>query len=149
MRAVSDWLLGELTDNVRAGEDVVDPFLAHRQRQEKFTRLVVTNPVVGEYLRQMLSESGTIGATWFRQLVEESSRGLAERERAGSAHPSADTIAEAAMLLVIAIAPILLEKFLKEALQCDFDQLNERWNRVEGDLLGRSIYRPATPRDAC
>ena len=54
--AVSDWLLSELAKSVVADDDVVDPFLAHRQRQAKFTRLVVTNPVVGDYLRQMLSE---------------------------------------------------------------------------------------------
>ena len=88
------------------------------------------------------------GTAWFRKLVDEASRGLVQRKRSGHATGTADTAAEAAMLLVVAIAPILLQRFLQEALDCDFSELSERWNDAERALLGRSLYQPMESDEA-
>jgi AcrR family transcriptional regulator len=143
--AVSAWVVRHLrtvTSDVRTSASAVD---AHRDRQLRFERAVSETPRLGDYVRRMLLDGSREGVEWFTQAVESSAAALAERERAGMARPSKDLRTEAAMLLLLGFAPVLLQPLLEHALGVDFGTAaaRRRWRDAESELLTSPLYAPA------
>jgi AcrR family transcriptional regulator len=144
--AVADWVVDHLRQVTADIEATADPVEAHRRRQLRFERMVTDTPRLGDYLRRMLLDGSPAGLDWFKQAVDRSAAGLVQRERQGLARPSQDIQAEAVMLIVLGLAPVLLRPLVEHALGVDFqdEPARRRWRDAESELLTSALYRSAT-----
>lgn len=143
---VTAWVVDHLHAITRDTDTDRDPVRAHRSRQARFDRLMAEVPSLGGYVRRMLLDGTPEGLEWFRRSVDQSAAEIRDRERRGTARPSSDVRAEAAMLLVLGFAPVLLQPLLEHALGIDFADppARARWRRTESELLTTALYPPAT-----
>jgi TetR/AcrR family transcriptional regulator, regulator of cefoperazone and chloramphenicol sensitivity len=143
--AVAAWVHGHLQEATRDSDTGRDPVEAHRIRQARFDRMVAEVPSLGGYVRRMLLDGTPEGLEWFRQAVDQSAGEIAARERVGKARRSADVRAEAAVLIVLGFAPVLLRPLIEHALGIDLadPRARARWRRMESELLTSALYPPA------
>ena len=142
--AVAEWVVDHLHRATRDSGSGGDPVAAHRSRQARFDRMVAEVPHLGDYVRRMLLDGTPEGLAWFRRAVDQSAGEIAARERLGQARPSADVRAEAALLIVLGFAPVLLRPLLEHALDMDLQDpaARARWRRMQSELLTSALYPP-------
>ncbi|MCW2528410.1 MAG: putative HTH-type transcriptional regulator [Pseudonocardiales bacterium] len=123
-----------------------DPSSGHESRLAVVGRLLVDVPNLGGYLRRMLLDAQPEGLTWFREAVQATATDIRDREVRGMARQSADIQAEAAMLLVLTFAPLLLQPLLEHAIDIDLSEETgrARWRAAQLELLTSALY-PASP----
>lgn len=149
--SVSAWVLDLLESATADTADTDDPARAHEARLAGFDQLAVDVPLLPAYLRRTIMETTTEGVEWFRTSVDRTAADLERREKAGGARSSHDRQAEATILIVLALAPVLLKPLLERALDIDLDDAaaRARWNRASSELLTSGpLYPPATPLKA-
>lgn len=140
---VSAWVLKVLRQEVRdpTGDD---PSRTAQQRLAAFGRMLRETPHVTGFLRHMLLDGSADGVAWFRQAVAAEAEDIRALEAAGLARPSRDVEAEATILLVLTLAPLLLQPLLESALDVDFGTAEgrARWGDVQRELLTSALYPP-------
>jgi TetR/AcrR family transcriptional regulator, regulator of cefoperazone and chloramphenicol sensitivity len=143
--AVSEWVVDHLHQATRDSAADADPVALHRSRQARFDRMVAEVPHLGDYVRRMLLDGTPEGLAWFRRAVDQSAGEIAARERLGTARPSADVRAEAALLIVLGFAPVLLRPLLEHALDMDLQDpaARARWRRMQSEILTSALYQPS------
>jgi AcrR family transcriptional regulator len=136
--AVLEWMQQATAES--ANDD--DPAGAHERRLERFERLLSEQPAIRGFVRRMLLEGTPAGLAWFRGAVDRSAAELLRRERSRMARPSYDVRAEATMLLILWLAPLLLGPLVEHALDVDFadEAAQVRWRRAQTELLTSSLY---------
>jgi AcrR family transcriptional regulator len=142
---VAAWALEVLGAATREADTGDDPAGAHEQRQAAMDGLLQRRPQLADYLRQLLLAPTPEGLEWFRQAVGSTAADLVRREEQGRARRSGDVQAEAAMLLVLSMAPVLLRPLLEAALDTDLAAPagRERWRSAEAELLTSALYPPS------
>jgi AcrR family transcriptional regulator len=142
---VSAWVLTMLRQEVRdpAGDS---PAASAQERLAAFGRMLRGTPHVTGFLRHMLLDGSPDGIAWFRRAIEAEAEDLRALEAAGLARPSRDVEAEAAVMLVLSLAPLLLQPLLEAALDVDFGTAagRARWGDVHRELLTSAVY-PSRP----
>lgn len=144
--SVSDWVL-ELLEGATADiPDAQDPASAHVARLAGFNQLVVDVPLLPAYLRRIMADGTPEGMDWFRSSVERTVADLRRREGSGVARPSKDRRAVATALVILGMAPVLLQPLIEHALEVDFDDgaARTRWHRATSEILTAALY-PAQP----
>ncbi|MCW2526955.1 MAG: putative HTH-type transcriptional regulator [Pseudonocardiales bacterium] len=143
---VSAWVLRLLRQEALTST-AANPADAAQDRLAAFGRMLRETPHVTGFLRRMLLDGRNDGVAWFRQAIEVEAQDLRIREQAGRARPSCDVEAEAAMLLVITLAPLILQPLLEQALEVDFstEAGRARWGDVQRELLTSAVYPPMDP----
>jgi AcrR family transcriptional regulator len=118
---------------------------ATQQRQAAMDLLLAQVPHLGDYLRQLLLEPSPDSVRWFVAAVEATALDLGEREQQGRARPSSDVPATATMLVLLSMAPLLLQPFLDAALGTDVSAAEgrNRWRRSQAELLTSALYPSA------
>lgn len=144
---VSAWVLRVMLDETRAAAPRNDPSGAHETRLAAIGRLLDETPNLGGYLRRMLLDAQPAGVDWFRDAVQTNAADLRARERQGMARPSNDVEAESAMLLVLTLAPLLLQPLLEAALDVDLSDEpgRARWRAAQSELLTSALYSSDAP----
>jgi hypothetical protein len=101
-------------------------------------------PQLGGYLRQILMEPSAEGLAWFREAVHVTASDLGRREQVGRARRSRDVQTEAAMLLTLSMAPVLLRPLLEAALDIDpaSTEGRQRWRAAQAEMLTSALYPP-------
>jgi AcrR family transcriptional regulator len=142
-RWVSD-VMHQATSDAAAG---ATPAEAHRRRIAAMDRLMWQVPYLGGYLRQLLLDPSPDGIAWFQTAVSNTVEDLRDREKQGMARPSSDVQAEAAMLVILSMAPVYFRPFLEAALSVDFGEQKSltRWRTAESELLTSALYPPSKP----
>jgi TetR/AcrR family transcriptional regulator, regulator of cefoperazone and chloramphenicol sensitivity len=138
---VSAWVLKVLRQEVR--EPVSgDPAFEAEKRLAAYGRMLRETPHVTGFLRRMLLDGRSDGVAWFRQAMHAEADDIRALEQAGLARSSCDVEAEAAMLLILTLAPLLLQPLLEAALEVDFaeERGRARWGNVQRELLTSAVY---------
>lgn len=141
---VATWALEVLAAATSGADTGGDPAGAHEQRLAAMDALLDRVPDLGGYLRQLMVEPSPEGLAWFGEAVRVTAADLARREAQGRARPSADVRAEATMLLVLSLAPVLLRPLLDVALDDDVAATagRQRWRTAQTELLTSALYPP-------
>jgi AcrR family transcriptional regulator len=142
----SSWVIHLLRDETRAADRGDSPAGAHVTRLAIVGRLLTETPNLSGYLRRMLIEATPEGVSWFREAVATTAADIRDREDQGLARRSADVEAETALLLVLALAPMLLQPLLEPALGVDFsdEAARARWRDAQQEMLTSALYPPQT-----
>jgi AcrR family transcriptional regulator len=142
---VAAWALEVLGTATRGADTGSSPADAHEQRQAAMDELLDRVPHLGGYLRRLLIEPSPEGVGWFREAVRVTAGDLGRREQEGLARPSGDRAAEAAMLLVLSMAPVMLRPLLEAALDTDLaaPEGRQRWRAAQAEMLTSALYPPA------
>jgi AcrR family transcriptional regulator len=140
---VSAWVLKVLRQEVR-DPNGDDPAGTARQRLAAFGRMLRETPHLTGFLRHMLLDGTPDGVAWFREAVAAEAEDLRALEDVGLARPSRDVEAEAAILLALTLAPLLLQPLLESALDVDFGTTEgrARWGDIQRELLTSAVYPP-------
>ena len=143
--AVSEWVLDLLSSATgdRGASD--DPAQASSQRAQAFDDLLRTVPLLRPYIRRMLLDDTPESVQWFTSAVEQSADELRRREKAGLARRSDDVLAEAAILSVAALGPILLPRQLGQVLGAS--AATERWRAGLAEMLSSALYPRRAPTE--
>jgi AcrR family transcriptional regulator len=144
---VAAWALEVLGSATRDADRGADPADAHEQRQAAMDSLLDRVPQLGGYLRQLLLDPSPEGVNWFREAVRSTTADLERREQEGRARPSTDVQAEAAMLLILSMAPVMLGPLLDAALDTDVAAPvgRQRWRAVQTEMLTSALYPTSGP----
>jgi TetR/AcrR family transcriptional regulator, regulator of cefoperazone and chloramphenicol sensitivity len=142
---VSAWVLKVLRQSVDlpgSGSPADDA----QARLAAFGHLLRETPHLAGFLRRMLLDARSDGVAWFREAIRTGADDLRARERAGEARPSRDVEMESAFLIVLTLAPLILQPLLEQALDVDFttEEGRARWGNVQRELLTSALY-PTTP----
>jgi AcrR family transcriptional regulator len=142
---VAAWALEALGSATRSADTGESPAGGHEQRQAAMDGLLDRLPDLAGYFRQLLLEPSPEGLSWFREAVRITASDLELREREGRARRSSDLAAEASMLLVLSLAPVLLRPLLDAALDADLaaPEGRQRWRDAQKELLTSALYPPA------
>jgi AcrR family transcriptional regulator len=143
--AVAQWVLELLRSATEHEPPSDDPAEASANRAVGFQRLLDSVPMIGAYIRRMLLDDTPEGLDWFAHMVEYTAGELRRREEAGMARPSGDICAEAAILNILALGPILLPRHLEHVLGTGGNdaEILGRWREASGELLRSALYPPA------
>jgi AcrR family transcriptional regulator len=144
---VSGWALRLLREATRAADLPGSPADAHQSRLAIVGKLLAETPNLAGYLRRMLLDARPEGLDWFRESVRTTAADVRARERQGLARPSKDLEVEAAMLVILGLAPLLLKPLLEHALDVDLAQEHvlARWREAQHELLTSALYPPEAP----
>jgi AcrR family transcriptional regulator len=144
VEAVAEWVL-ELLRSVTGDEDGPNnPAEASARRAANFENLLNSVPLIRPYIRRMLLDDTPEGMEWFTSMVNHTAGELRDREKAGMARPSKDVQAEAAILNVMSLVPILLPCQLDHVLggDPDGDRARKRWREATNEMLRSALYPP-------
>jgi AcrR family transcriptional regulator len=144
---VSRWVLDAMHQATSEAAAGATPAEAHKRRIAAMDRLMGQVPNLGEYLRQLLLDPSPDGIAWFQTAVSNTVADLKVREKEGMARRSSDIRAEAAMLVILSMAPVYFRPFLEEALSTDFSDQKalKRWRKAETELFTSALYPPSKP----
>jgi AcrR family transcriptional regulator len=139
---VGRWVLELLNRATQGPESATSPAAGYEFRQARMDELVQQVPQVAGYLRHTLLEATPDGLKWFREAADRSADDLKRREQAGMARASSDVKAEAAMLFLLEMAPIILRPFVESALEIDLSTAHglQRWRNAQAELLTSALY---------
>jgi len=142
--AVAEWVLERL-ESVTEHDSVSshDPADDHVHRSTAYQELLTGVPALRVYLRRMLFDDTQRGREWFTLMVENTAKELRRREQAGMARASKDVRAEAAILNIWALGPILMPGHLEHLFQeTDDREILRRWTAAMSELLRSALYPP-------
>jgi TetR/AcrR family transcriptional regulator, regulator of cefoperazone and chloramphenicol sensitivity len=145
---VSRWVIEIMRTETAAAPTSDDPATSTDERLARFDRILNDTPHLAAYLRRMLLDGQADGIAWFREAVATTADDIKIRESRGQARTSADRQAEAAMLVVLAFAPLIMQPLLEAALEVDFGTESDRarWRRAQRELLTSALYPPTPSR---
>jgi AcrR family transcriptional regulator len=137
--AISDWVLNTLRNRVCEGPSVPKSDDT-RVRLARFETLMSGSPLLVGYMRELLMNGGVEAKNWFAQSIRRSAEDLDSRAGTGEARNSKDVVAEAAMLQILAFAPVVFSDILEATLECTSEELHARWARTTIELLSSPLY---------
>ena len=145
--AVAEWVFNLLRSATEQGPQSNDPAEASARRATGFQQLLNSVPMIDAYIRRMLLDDTPEGLDWFARMVDHTAGELRQREEHGMARPSNDVRAEAAILNIMVLGPILLPRHLEHALAADGadSEILGRWREATSELLRSALYPPAHP----
>ena len=142
--AVEEWVQALLRSSTADEGGSDDPARANAQRAAAFESLLVETPHLRSYVRRMLLEESPEGLEWFARVVTDGAGDLRRRQRTGMARTSGDVEAVAAILSVLALAPLLLPGHLARALgEGGEGTAVTRWQVASAELLRSALYPEA------
>ncbi|MGD9794365.1 MAG: TetR/AcrR family transcriptional regulator [Acidimicrobiia bacterium] len=143
---VGAWVLEILDTAVDLVDD--DTETANAERMEAYARLFLDVPHLAGYVRRMVLDDSDSGVLWFESMVDNTVQLLRRREALGKARRSSDVRAEALLLNVMGLGPILLPRHLMHIFgDTTMDVATQRWNKAASELFGSALY-PASKRRA-
>ena len=147
---VSAWalrLVSDATAEYGEGAARASAADAHHVRLAGLGRVLDETPDLAGFLRRMLVDGRPEGLAWFRASVAAVTEDLRVREADGLARTSSDVPVVAAALVVLGLAPLLLQPLLEHALDVDLskERDRQRWRAAQRELLTSALYPPEPP----